>query len=127
MKKIHRKYSIDPVYRWIGVDLDETLAEYNGGFGLLVIGKPIPKMVNRIKKWLEAGEEVKIVTARLGKATLQVCNEREENVVKAIQDWTEEHIGERLEVTCEKDIGMVELWDDRAIQVLPNKGDRVCR
>jgi hypothetical protein len=42
----------------------------------------------------------------------------------AIGDWCEEHIGVRLPITCTKDYGMVELWDDRAVQVIPNTGDR---
>ena len=46
-------------------------------------------------------------------------------MIEKIQDWTQKHIGERLEVTNQKDYSMVELWDDRAIQVIPNKGIRV--
>ena len=43
-----------------------------------------------------------------------------------IQDWTEKHIGHRLPVTCEKDYGMIELWDDRAVRVIHNKGEIWC-
>ena len=32
------------------------------------------------------------------------------------------HIGQELEVTCTKDFGMIELWDDRAIRVEKNTG-----
>lgn len=40
----------------------------------------------------------------------------------AIQDWTEKHLGARLTVTCVKDLHMIELWDDRAVQVVVNTG-----
>jgi hypothetical protein len=125
MNKINRKYSVIPEYRWIGVDLDETLAIYNGGLNLLKIGEPIPKMINRVKEWLKKGITVRIVTARVGSTTLKLCGFKKEEVVKAIQDWTEIHIGQRLDVTCEKDAGLLELWDDRAIQVIPNTGERI--
>lgn len=70
-----------------------------------------------MKRWLAAGITVKIVTAR--------CAHAEPGVIRAVEDWCEEHIGQRLPVTCSKDFGMVELWDDRAVQVTPNTGDRV--
>ena len=99
---------------WIGVDLDGTLAEYNGWIDEMHIGKPIPKMVERVKQWLSEGKEVKVFTAR-------VCG-RGTRVSRNIQDWTEKHIGKRLDVTCCKDYSMVELWDDRCVQVLANTG-----
>jgi hypothetical protein len=39
-----------------------------------------------------------------------------------IGHWCQKHIGQRLEVTCTKDYGMIELWDDRAVQVVANTG-----
>jgi hypothetical protein len=101
---------------WIGVDLDGTLAEYDGWKGAGHIGAPIPLMVDRVKRWLAEGRLVKIFTARVWDA--------EPVIAKTISDWCEKHIGQRLEVTCTKDYGMVELWDDRAVQVVPNTGVR---
>ncbi len=43
----------------------------------------------------------------------------------AIDAWCERHFGRKLPVTCTKDYGMVELWDDRAVQVKENTGIRV--
>jgi hypothetical protein len=114
-------------YRWIGVDLDETLAVYDKPNGLKVIGKPIPKMVNRVKRWITEGETVKIFTARVSEYTCNIVGEKREDVIKAIQEWTLKHIGKKLEVTNEKDHGMIELWDDRCIQVEPNTGERKLR
>lgn len=110
---------------WIGVDLDGTLAVYDGYKGLNGIGAPVPKMVERVKKWLAEGKTVKILTARVAQSVWRQRNEDVFRTVLAIQDWCEEHIGVRLEVTCIKDYSMVELWDDRAVQVVPNTGERV--
>jgi hypothetical protein len=110
---------------WIGVDLDRTLAHYDKWEGAGVIGPPIPKMLARVKQWLEDGEEVRIVTARVSSdGTLA----RDCEVLEAgmgIQNWCIEHLGVVLPVTCEKDFDMRELWDDRAVQVVPNEGSRV--
>lgn len=40
-----------------------------------------------------------------------------------IERWCLEHIGIVLPVTNVKDYGMIELWDDRAVQVIPNTGE----
>lgn len=105
---------------WIGVDLDGTLAVYRGWKGQGHIGEPVPAMQRRVKEWLANDQEVRIFTARvapMGRPDAEIEAER-----TAIQDWCEEHLGQRLEVTCCKDYGMIELWDDRCIQVIPNSG-----
>lgn len=103
---------------WIGVDLDGTLAEYHGWKGIDHIGDPIPMMLNRVKGWLDEGKNVKIMTARVGRSTGRDVPAARSH----IQDWTEKHLGVRLEVTNEKDMGMIALYDDRAIQVIENTG-----
>lgn len=107
---------------WIGVDLDGTLAEYHGWKGEKHIGAPIPAMVARVKAWIAEGKEVRVFTAR-------VCADggdaRDVATVRGyIERWCSEHIGELLPVTSVKDYGMVELWDDRAVQVVMNTGRR---
>lgn len=119
---------------WIGVDLDGTLAEYDGWKGPTHIGNPICSMVERVKAWRAEGRHVRIFTARAWPiGTIDVLSptvEAAERVksasvaVSAIEAWCELHVGERLPVTCVKDYGMVELWDDRAVRVLPNTGKR---
>ncbi len=103
---------------WIGVDLDGTLAEYHG-FGNGEIGKPIPAMLMRVQKWRLSGKEVRIFTAR-------VCYDTTGEVKRAIEKWCLIHIGHVLPVTCQKDFGMIELWDDRCVTVEANTG-RVIR
>lgn len=104
---------------WIGVDFDGTLAEYRGWKGELHFGKPIPAIVERIKYALDLGYDVKIMTAR---ACVQ-DPERLAEIVAAIHVWLTERAGlPALEVTASKDYQMVELWDDRAVQVKHNTG-----
>lgn len=106
---------------WIGVDLDGTLAEYVGWNGPYTVGAPIPKMAERVRKWLAEGIEVKILTAR---ASRDADGKRDRVAIVVIQNWCQVHFGKKLEVTNEKDYGMIELWDDRAVQVIPNTGER---
>jgi hypothetical protein len=102
---------------WIGVDLDATLAEYNGWHGPYHVGAPIKAMADRVKAWLAAGIKVKIFTARASEP-------RDQAVIYAIEQWCERHLGQVLEVTNQKDYLMIQLWDDRAVQVTPNTGMR---
>lgn len=124
------KFDKKSIPEWIGVDLDKTLAVYKSGdldkYGDTYIGAPIWPMVERVRVWLEAGKIVKIFTARISLKgrTFPDTLEYYARVHRAIQDWTENYIRKRLEVTCEKDFAMVELWDDRAVGVIPNTGQR---
>jgi hypothetical protein len=99
---------------WIGVDFDGTLSEYHGYIGAKRFGPPVPAMLERVKAWLADGVTVKIMTARAA----------DSDEAKAVQDWCEIYGLPRLEVTDRKDYGMVELWDDRAVQVIVNTGQR---
>ncbi len=107
---------------WYGVDLDGTLAYYDGYSP--EIGNPIPKMLKRVKKWLAEGREVRIFTARVSRRP-QDSEQHVEEVRKKVEDWTELHLGQRLQVTNIKDHNLIELWDDRAVQVVKNTGKRV--
>lgn len=104
---------------WIGVDLDGTLAQYHGWKGASHIGPPIMTMVERVNKWINAGIEVRIMTARVapGKPDRQEC-------IDAINKWSMMVFSRYLPLTHEKDYSMIELWDDRCVQVIPNTGVR---
>lgn len=106
---------------WTGVDLDGTLAHYEGWRGIEHIGAPIAPMVARVREWLAAGRDVRIFTARVAEPD---ATERAK-VVGFIDAWCLEHIGRVLPVTNVKDFAMIELWDDRCVQVFPNTGERV--
>ena len=103
---------------WIGVDLDGTLVKYDSeAFSPTHVGEPVPLMVERVKGWLADGIEVRIFTARVASTSFN-----REEARSAIKKWCLEHIGVELDVTAEKDYGMIELWDDRCVQVEENTG-----
>jgi hypothetical protein len=100
---------------WIGVDLDGTLAIHDLWVSKNHIGNPVLPMLNRVKSWINQGIRVKIVTARACQA----------DGIPPVKAWLKKQGLPDLEVTNEKDFGMIELWDDRAIQVIPNTGQPV--
>ncbi len=97
---------------WIAVDLDGTLARHDGWKGFEYIGEPIPEMMTRVRGWLSDGITVKIFTARAASP----------ESIPYIKEWLKKHSLPDLEITNCKDMDMIELWDDRAIQVVPNTG-----
>ena len=107
---------------WIGVDLDGTLAEYEPGsaWNGVEIGPPVPAMVARVRRWLAEGRDVRIFTARM--APINGSYQPDLVVRTAIVDWCVAHIGKALPITATKDYHMLELWDDRAVQVERNTG-----
>lgn len=107
---------------WIGVDLDATLAHYEGWQGTDHIGEPIMPMVDRVKAWLAAGKTVKIFTARMHGHGMALIGGGVADVKTPIEQWCLKHLGQVLEITNCKDFGMIELWDDRCVQVEANTG-----
>lgn len=124
---------------WIGVDLDGTMFTYYEWVGWNVFGEPIKPMIDRIKAWLVAGVEVRIVTARIGLPlymghtpmlsntsgrTCLVTGEKfsDADMAAAIGRHCQKYGLPALPVQCYKDINMIELWDDRTIQVVANTG-----
>lgn len=102
------------------VDFDKTLAFYetwekNGSN----LGHPIPAMVERVKRWLSEGKEVRIFTARASSN-----NPRRDADIKKISLWCLEYVGATLAVTNEKDFETIAIWDDRAVTVESNTGWR---
>jgi hypothetical protein len=115
---------------WIGIDLDGTLAEYDGEVDH--IGKPIPKMAGRVREWLWEGRDVRIFTARVAASGAMIPEsgmldsaEFASDQAKLIKAWCKEHVGVELLITCIKDAQMEELWDDRAVQVIKNTGQTI--
>lgn len=108
---------------WIGVDLDGTLARYDGWRGVAHIGEPVPEMLHRVLGWINEGRDVRIFTARVGDHV--VDPEGLQLVQTTIEQWCHKHLGKVLPITNKKDFAMIELWDDRAVQVEPNTGRRV--
>ncbi len=100
---------------WIGVDLDGTLARDLGSKRGDDIGSPIEPMLVRVQKWIAEGRTVKIFTARASSP----------RQVMAIKEWLANCGLPDLEVTNVKDLHMIELWDDRCVQVTTNLGEPI--
>jgi len=105
--------------KWIGFDLDGTLAEYDGWQGVEHIGKPIKKMCDQIKKLHSEGTEVKILTARVAP---RKDGTSPDGARKYIEKWCDKNLGFIPPITHEKDSLMEKLYDDRVEQVIPNTG-----
>ena len=104
---------------WYAFDLDKTLAEYPPKNGE-TIGAPIPNIVRVLKKYIREGKDCRIFTARVGpdKSAFEI------NQFKYDLDrWLQKNVGTTLVATCEKDHLVMEIWDDRAKQVVPNTGE----
>lgn len=97
---------------WIGVDLDGTLAHYDGWYGPAHIGEPVPAMMKRVQNWLAEGREVRVFTARASVP----------EYIPFVAQWLEKHGLPALKITNVKDFAMITLWDDRCVQVETNKG-----
>lgn len=104
---------------WIGVDLDGTLAVHEDNWTYPDIGAPVIPMVNRVKAWLAQGYDVRILTARVAP---EWGADAIEETRQLIEDWCLQWLNKVLIVTCSKDSKMIELWDDRAVHVVPNTG-----
>lgn len=111
---------------WIGVDLDGTLAQYpDDDNPWPAIGTPIPSILARVKTWLKKGEPVRIFTARAFSDGTPEMDAFVDEQRAAIEKWCELHIGVPLPITCVKDFAMRILYDDRAKQVIPNRGETI--
>lgn len=134
---------------WYGFDLDGTLAKYDKWEGIDHIGRPVEQMVELIKKMHDEGKVVKILTARVApREDIEVRpnpyptdqavydavgrdnEERYSDIYRApkwgarefVSDWCLKNLGFLPEITHEKDHLMLELYDDRVKQVVPNEG-----
>lgn len=106
----------------IGVDFDGTLVRWTGrrfvDYEPDKIGEPIPEMVDRVRQWLMQGHDVVIFTARVHPSYLLGA----EIARCAIEEWCQNIFGVILEVTCQKDPKMRQIWDDIAISVEKDTG-----
>jgi len=104
----------------VGVDLDGTLSESceSDTYFPDQIGAPIPDMVLRVKRHIELGDVVVILTARVHPGN----GEQAEIAREAIQQWCFNVFGRVFEITCMKSHKMYRIYDDRAITVERNTG-----
>jgi len=105
------------------VDFDATLVEDykkdGAEFDPAKAGDPVLDMVERVKTWLDLGEEVVIFTARVAPSH----PESEIALSKAtIEEFCVREFGTKLEVTCIKHPEFSDFWDDKAVRVDRDKG-----
>lgn len=104
----------------IAVDFDGTLFTTFRPYDPRRIGKPIWKMINYVKKLIDDGNKVVILTARMNSqehTPAQLAFTR-----KLIRGACKKYLGKALPVTSEKHSRMKVILDDRAQQVVMNTG-----
>lgn len=114
--------------RIIAVDLDGTLAHYDGWKGIEHIGPVIPEVANAMERAQAEGAEVHLFTARVSDP------EDAAEAHQVISKWAEANHFNFASITAVKHKFFSEFWDDRAIQVIKNEGifvlneltDQVC-
>ena len=105
--------------RWYGFDIDGTIAD-NTRHGWEIDG-PIRPMV-ALMKWLHAkGYDVRILSGRTG--DYYSDEEIPAGVRAHIWSWCDRHLGFRPTLTGRKTSSMEALFDDRAKQVVCNRGE----
>lgn len=101
--------------RKVFVDFDGTLAKHTSDEYQREIGEPIFPMIELIKKEIESGAEVKIFTARA--SCWADAMEKTD-----IEIFCLKYLGRILPITAIKEHYIDVYYDDRAIQVVRNKG-----
>lgn len=98
--------------KFVGFDLDGTLARSPDEFDIKKVGEPIKPMVDKLREHLAKGDTVKIFTARASTP----------GAAGPIHAWLKKHDLPELEVTNVKTPGLKLLYDDRAVGVVRDKG-----
>lgn len=102
----------EAIEEWIGIDLDGTLAFYDGWRGIEHIGEPIAPMIEFVKNLISQNKKIKIFTARATNL----------KAVPYIHKWLIENDLPEFEITNVKDFGMTMLYDDRCTRIVINSG-----
>jgi len=105
----------------IALDLDGTLAYYDGWKGDDHIGEPISRMVNKLYGWIEKGYKVTLFTARVSSRDL----DQNAYALHHITKWFSKHDLPQLDVTSNKLKSFTHFVDDRAIAVITNTGKTI--
>jgi len=100
----------------IALDLDGTLAHYDGWKGIEHIGEPVPAMLEKVRDWVEKGYVITIFTARVS------VPEEAPDANHHISMWLRKHDLPAFEVTAIKHKKFTMFIDDRAHGVIKNEG-----
>lgn len=109
--------------KYIAFDLDGTLARHEPRESTDHVGEPIPSMVELARSYLLSGRHVRVITARVA----PVYDDAAEQVT-LVKEWLAKHVTHdmpyEIQVQAHKCGRMELLYDDRAIQVVRNTGER---
>ncbi len=97
------------------VDLNGTLAHYVRGQPHGYIGPPIRDMAVRVRRWVQRGEEVRVLTARVADPDDAPA------YAKRIRLWTRDRLGTALESCADRPEGTTAVWDDKVWPVHDGK------
>ena len=79
-------------------------------------------MIRRMKHYIRTGRKVAIVTARVHPSKGFEATEH----LHKVRDFLDAQFGkdasDTIEIRCDKDMHLIALFDDRAEQVIPNRG-----
>jgi hypothetical protein len=102
------------------VDFDGTLVTFNKWEGPNIFGKPVPYMIQRVKKFIKSGDKVVIFTARLTPSkTYDIKDVR--LMRRNIENWCVKNLGAKLRITNTKGNADV-IYDDRCQKIIRNTG-----
>ena len=106
--------------KWLAVDLDGTLAIYDGWKGEEHIGDIIEPVAEKIKERVAEGWKVAIFTARVS----SILSNEVSHATNVIWKWIDDNdMSQYISgITAVKGKHFIEFWDDRAIAVEKNKG-----
>ena len=102
-------------------DFDSTLSFYEEPFST-TLGPPVPEMVRKVKAAIAEGVQVVIFSARVYPGADYERLAQSTNAMLNIAEWCQKHIGQVLPITFVKMPIFTKLYDDRAIEILPNTG-----
>lgn len=105
------------------VDADGTLFETIVPYDPNKLGKPVPRMVRNIRRWLKLGDQVVILTARMNRAVHSPGRLRKTNMM--INAVCQKLFGRHFVCTAEKHPMMTDFWDNNAHRI--GKGGKVIK
>jgi 2'-5' RNA ligase len=105
----------NPALHWIGYDVDGSLAHWTKGQPSFKIGNPVSALVERAKKDIADGKDVRLFTAKLSDDPKGLNR-------AALEAWTYKVFGRSLPMQDVKDDLLEKFYDDRAVHVERNTG-----
>lgn len=105
------------------VDFNGTLAHHEKGAKVIdgdgepILGAPIKRMVERVKRLIASGMEVRIQCGTVGEG-----GKNGEKMSAAIREWCKKHLDQECAVTGTITPKCLGVWNDKARGVIRNTG-----